>query len=99
MLCEHLDKVFFSAHTHTHNTHMHTHMHTHTHTHLQLIFVNFRYGSPRPKAAVLETSTDGGVTFRPIQYYADDCMLYFGLPNNGRIVNANDANCITTTSM
>jgi len=65
----------------------------------ELIFVNFRYGSPRPKAVVLETSKDGGVTFRPIQYYADDCMLYFGLPDDGQIVNADDANCITAASM
>lgn len=65
----------------------------------QLIFVNFRYGSPRPKAAVLEKSVDGGLTFQPIQYFADDCMLYFDLPDDGSIVNADDVNCITFASM
>ena len=66
---------------------------------LQVIFVNVRYGSPRPKAAVMELSRDGGLTFDPIQYYTDDCMFYFGLPNNGQIVNADDANCVTTSSV
>lgn len=66
---------------------------------LQLIFINIRYGSPRPRASVWETSRDGGVTFEPVQYYADDCMLYFSLPNNGEIVNADDVNCITTSSL
>ncbi len=65
----------------------------------QVIFVNVRYGSPRPKAAVMELSRDGGITFDPIQYYADDCMFYFGLPNNGQIVNADDANCVISSAV
>lgn len=64
-----------------------------------MIFVNVRYGSPRPKAAVMELSRDGGITFDPIQYYADDCQFYFGLPNNGQIVNADDANCVTSSAV
>ena len=60
--------------------------------------MTIQYSAPRPRAAVLETSSDGGVTFRPIQYYANDCMLYFGLPDNGPILTADDVNCITTES-
>ena len=66
---------------------------------IQVIFVNVRYGSPRPKAAVMELSRDGGLTFEPIQYYADDCMFYFDLPDNGRIMNADDVNCVTSSSV
>ena len=66
---------------------------------LQLIFINIRYGSPRPRAVVLETSRDGGMTFNPIQYYADDCMQYFDLPDDGQVINADDATCVTTSSL
>lgn len=66
---------------------------------LQLIFVNFQFGSPRFKAAVLETSRDGGLTFEPIQYYANDCMEYFNLPNDGQITEADSVNCITSESV
>ena len=64
----------------------------------QIIFVNVRYGSPRPKAAVMELSRDRGLTFEPIQYYADNCMFYFNLSDNGRIANADDVNCVTSSS-
>ena len=63
----------------------------------EIIFVNVRYGSPRPRAAVLESFVDG--SFRPLQYYADDCMAYFNLPNNGPVVAADDVNCITPPAM
>lgn len=66
---------------------------------LQLIFINFRFGSPRFKAAVLETSKDHGVSFQPIQYFADDCMAYFNLPDDGEITEADDVNCITSNSL
>ena len=68
-------------------------------TPLQVIFINFRFGSPRFRAAILETSSDGGVSFEPIQYFADDCMAYFNLPNNGAITAADDVNCITSQSL
>ena len=47
----------------------------------------------------MELSRDGGLTFDPIQYYADDCMFYFGLSNDGQIINADDANCVTSSSV
>ena len=65
---------------------------------MQIVFVNFVYASPRPKAAIIETSRDGGKTFNPVQFYADNCMSYFGLQNNGPIVAADSVNCITTAS-
>lgn len=65
----------------------------------QLIFINIRFGSPRFKAAILETSRDGGKTFHPIQYFADDCMAYFNLPNDGEITEADAVNCITSESL
>ena len=74
-------------------------VHSHHSNIMQLIFINIRYGSPRPRASVWETSRDGGMTFEPVQYYANDCMLYFGLPDDGPIVNADDVNCVTTTSL
>ena len=66
---------------------------------VQLIFINFRFGSPRFRAAVLETSRDNGVTFEPMQYFADDCMAYFNLPDNGMITEADQVNCITDQSL
>lgn len=64
----------------------------------QLFLIRIQFSAPRPKAVVLETSRDGGLTFAPIQYYADDCMLYFGLEDNGPILAADDANCLTSIS-
>ena len=41
-----------------------------------------RYHAPPPKAAVLEKSIDGGQTYVPMQYFADDCQQYFGVDND-----------------
>ena len=63
-----------------------------------MIFVFVRYGSPAPKAAVLEKSADGGSSYQPIQYFADDCSSYFGLDNDADLKSNDDVNCITKYS-
>lgn len=60
------------------------------------MFIN--YGAPAPKAAILQKSIDGGNTFQPLQYFADDCMSYFGLGNNEPLTSSTDVNCITEYS-
>ena len=65
---------------------------------LKLIFVFINYGAPPPKAAILEKSIDGGQTYQPLQYFADDCNLYFGLANDMPLTNPDEVNCITTYS-
>ena len=47
---------------------------------------------------MLEKSVDGGNTYQPLQYFADDCSNYFGLDNNADIVDSDDVNCITEYS-
>ncbi|XP_037114693.1 netrin-G2 isoform X2 [Syngnathus acus] len=42
------------------------------------LVVSFEYG--RPTSMVLDKSTDKGLTWRPYQFYADDCMETFGMP-------------------
>ena len=64
----------------------------------QVFLVTIQFSSPRPKAAVLETSRDGGLSFSPVQYFADDCMFYFNLPDDGSILAADDVNCVTSIS-
>lgn len=65
---------------------------------IQVFLITIQFSAPRPKAAALETSQDGGMTFQPVQYFADDCMSYFGLVDDGPILAADDVNCITSIS-
>ena len=64
---------------------------------LQVLYMIAQFYTPRPKAMLFEKSQDGQ-TFTPLQYYADDCPTYFGLPNDGRLTTSTDVNCITTDS-
>ena len=64
----------------------------------QLILIFLRFDSPAPKAAILEKSIDGGKTFLPLQYFASDCMAYFGMENDGALKSNDDVNCITQYS-
>ena len=57
-----------------------------------------RYHAPPPKAAVLEKSIDGGQTYVPMQYFADDCQEYFGMDNDAPLQTSDDVNCITEYS-
>lgn len=64
----------------------------------QLIFVFITYGAPAPKAAVLQKSINGGQSFVPMQYMADDCPSYFGIANDQPLSHPDDVNCITSYS-
>uniref|UniRef100_A0A8B9UKG7 Netrin-G2 n=1 Tax=Anas zonorhyncha TaxID=75864 RepID=A0A8B9UKG7_9AVES len=44
------------------------------------IVITFEYG--RPTIMMLEKSLDNGRTWHPYQYYADDCMEAFSMPEN-----------------
>lgn len=57
-----------------------------------------RYESPPPKAAILEKSINGGKTYTPMQYFADDCQQYFGMEDDASLQTPDDVNCITEYS-
>ena len=61
-----------------------------------MFYIVIYFGSPRPKAAILEQSMNYGESYVPLQYYADDCMEYFGVANDQ---NLNGVACTTMTSM
>ena len=54
-----------------------------------------RLSAPEPRAFVIEKSIDGGQSFSPFQYYAEDCMVYFGLENDGPITEPDGVQCVT----
>lgn len=64
---------------------------------VEVLYMIAQFYTPRPKAMVFEKSLDGH-TFTPLQYYADDCPTYFGLPNDDGLTTSTDVNCITTQS-
>lgn len=62
-------------------------------THLTITF-----RSPRPAAAVIERSRDFGETYEPYQYYSDDCMGEFGMPDQSSIRAADEVICTSEYS-
>lgn len=50
--------------------------------------------SPLPEAMVVERLLKGEVTWQTWQYYAVNCISYFGLQNNGPLPNATSVNCL-----
>ncbi len=50
--------------------------------------------SPPAKGIMIERSLNGGKTYRPWQYYADNCPRMFGLPNNGPLPQPDSVNCL-----
>ena len=63
-----------------------------------MVFIFIRYGAPAPRAAILDKSVNGGQTWTPVQFFADDCQLYFGMADNAVLVNPDDVNCVTMYS-
>lgn len=46
--------------------------------------VELFFKSPRPRAVAIEISSDQQLTWRPLQYYAEDCQAWFGVPDDAR---------------
>ena len=53
--------------------------------------------SPPSRGIKIERSLDGGKTFMPWQYFADDCQRMFGLVNNGPLTAPDSVNCLQIT--
>ena len=62
-------------------------------THLVLTF-----RSPRPAAAIVETSRDFGATYQVRQYYSNDCEGDFGLPDRSSAGNISEVICTSQYS-
>ena len=60
------------------------------------LIVTFR--SPRPAGAVVERSRDFGETYEPYQYYSDDCMGDFGLPDQSSVRTVDEVICTSEYS-
>ena len=56
--------------------------------------VQIMFYSPPAKGIKIERSIDGGKTYTPWQYYAEDCTRMFGLVNNGALTQADSVNCL-----
>ena len=59
---------------------------------MQIMF----YGPPA-KGIKIERSLDGGRTYSPWQYFANDCQRMFGLVNNGPLTQPDSVNCLQVT--
>ena len=62
-------------------------------THLIIMF-----RSPKPAAAVIERSRDFGTTYEPYQYYSDDCMKDFGIPDQSSVRTVDEVICTSEYS-
>lgn len=51
------------------------------------------FRSPRPATAVIERSRDFGLTYEPYQYYSNDCMSDFGMPDESTITTIDGVIC------
>ena len=51
---------------------------------LNVSAVDLFFKSPRPRALAIEVSSDWGLTWRALQYYAENCQTWFGLPDDAR---------------
>ena len=60
------------------------------------LIVTFR--SPRPAALVIERSRDFGQTYTPYQYYSENCMRDFGLPDRSSIRSVEEVICTSEYS-
>ena len=60
------------------------------------VLLSFR--SPRPAAMVIEKSTDSGRTYQKVQFYSNDCVGDFGLPDTKFPSTMRNASCTSTFS-
>ena len=57
-----------------------------------------QFYSPLPMAVEIERQrNDGTLTWLTWQQFADDCMVYFGQPNNGLLGSPSAVNCLQLT--
>lgn len=61
---------------------------------LQVFFVVLQFYSPQPRAVIVERKKSADSSWEAWQYYADDCMLRFGLPNKAPLRAPSDVNCL-----
>eukprot|EP00794_Sanderia_malayensis_P020024 gene20024-21985_t len=61
---------------------------------LQIYYVQIMFYGPPAKGIKIERSRDGGRTYTPWQYYAQDCPSMFGLANNGQLTAPDSVNCL-----
>ncbi|GCC29467.1 hypothetical protein chiPu_0007909 [Chiloscyllium punctatum] len=59
----------------------------------QLNDILLRFKSPRPAAMMIERSTDFGQTWKPYQYFADDCAASFPQIQTGQPRSFDDVRC------
>ena len=60
-----------------------------------MFYIFLRLSAPEPRAFIIEKSTDQGQSYSPFQYYAEDCMRYFGMENDGPITEPDGVQCQT----
>lgn len=60
----------------------------------QVFYILLTFYGPLPGALAIERSADGGNTFQPWQYFAEDCVASFQQQNNGPLSEPDSVNCI-----
>ncbi|KAK3721659.1 hypothetical protein QZH41_003681 [Actinostola sp. cb2023] len=61
---------------------------------MQIFYIILEFYGPQPSAIKIERSRDHGLTFKPWQYFAEDCIKSFTLANNGPLPQPDSINCI-----
>ena len=58
-----------------------------------VLYFQLTFTSARPQAMVVEKSSDNGLTWSPLQYYASDCVASFNLRDNGVLASSTGVQC------
>ncbi|KAK3721655.1 hypothetical protein QZH41_003679 [Actinostola sp. cb2023] len=61
---------------------------------MEIFYIILEFYGPQPSAIKIERSRDHGLTFKPWQYFAEDCIKSFTLANNGPLPQPDSINCI-----
>ena len=66
----------------------------------ELFYISLQFQSPRPKSMIIYKSVNHGRTWTPFQFYAQNCLLRFGLPNHAHANQTGDheALCLEDSS-
>lgn len=60
----------------------------------QVFYVVLQFYSPLPKVVTVQRQLTSSSPWETWQYYADDCGVAFGVPNNGPLPLPASINCI-----
>ncbi|XP_071790086.1 usherin-like isoform X2 [Asterias amurensis] len=60
----------------------------------QVFYVVLQFYSPQPTSVTISRRRNDTLDWSNWQYYAEDCMTAFGMPNNGPLLSPSSVNCL-----